>query len=763
VASPRALIAGPFLAFFSVSSLGRAADAVVVRVQNPLGAARASETIAVRLGDVKKLAPGLEPGRTVVGDEKGKVVLSQLVDTNGDDEPDELVFQSDLRASESKSFILQAGRRRTPAAADFKVYGRFVRERHDDFVWENDRTAHRMYGPDLEGWRKEPLTSSGVDVWLKRTKRLIANEWYQTDDYHTDRGDGADVYSVGKSRGCGGLGVWSGEKLHTSRNFVRSRVLANGPVRLVFELDYAPWDAGGVKVFETKRIVLDAGQTFERHESTFFLDGPARPLGIGLGIAKHVGGRAQFDRKTGVLTTWEPLTRANGSLGCAVVAAPKAIADYRETDTDFLVVTRGPTAYYAGFAWDAVGDARDERDWHEKAQALAREAAAPLRVTLAAGSPRASAELTPSWAVRACESLMAGEPNVLTSQWKYDVGLELRACQQAAEVTSDKRIGGWVKRTVDGMIDPEGNVGGGYELAEYNSDSVAMGKVVFDLYEDTKDPKDKARYRKALTTLRDQMRTHPRTKAGAFWHKQVYPYQQWLDGVFMTGPFLARYGHAFNEPALFDDVVHQVALAEKGTRDPKTGLLVHGYDESKKERWADSRTGRSAHFWGRAMGWYAMALVDVLELLPEGHPKRGEVLGVLGRLATAIAAVQDPSTGVWWQVLDAGPRAKNFRESSASAMFVYALSKAVRKGFIERAAFGPVAEKGYRGLLKEFVEVDARGRVTLKGVCKVAGLGGNPYRDGSYDYYVSTEVVSNDPKGLGALILASLERDELAR
>jgi len=736
---------------------------VLVRAKNPSATPRSAATLAVAVADAKRIAPGLDPKRMVVADGQGKVVLSQLVDLNGDDEPDEVVFQTDLKANEGKTFTLQTGRRKTPAAADFKVYGRFVRERHDDFVWENDRIARRVYGPDLETWTKEPLTSSGVDVWAKRTRRLVANEWYQTDDYHQDRGDGADVYSVGKSRGCGGLGVWVGDRLATSRNFVRSRVLANGPVRLIFELDYAPWDAGGVRVFETKRVTLDAGTSFDRFESRLSVDGPPRPFSVGIGIARHVGGRATLDRKTGVLASWEPLVRSNGSLGCAIVAAPRAIVDYKETETDFLLLTRGPTAYYAGFAWDGAGGARDERDWQAKVQTFAREVAAPVELTLGAGRPLSSPELTPSWAVRACESLIAEHPTVHTGEWRYDPGLELRACQLVAETTGDPRISQWVKRTIDGMVDADGNVLGGYRLEDYNSDHVNMGKVVFDLFEDTKDPRDKARYRKALALLREQMRTQPRTRTGAFWHKKIYPNQQWLDGVFMTGPFLARYGLMFNEPSLFDDVFHQITLAEKGTRDTKTGLLYHGYDESRKERWADPKTGRSQHFWGRAMGWYAMALVDVLEVLPESHAKRPEILAVLGRLATAIAAVQDGSTGVWWQVLDAPGRAKNYREASASAMFVFALSKAIRKGWLDRTTFLPVVERGYQGILRQFVDVDARGRVQLRSVCKVAGLGGTPYRDGSYDYYTSTEVVSNDPKGYGAFILASLERDELAR
>jgi unsaturated rhamnogalacturonyl hydrolase len=230
----------------------------------------------------------------------------------------------------------------------------------------------------------------------------------------------------------------------------------------------------------------------------------------------------------------------------------------------------------------------------------------------------------------------------------------------------------------------------------------------------------------------------------------------WLDGLYMASPFLAEFGTRFNEPGLLDDAAQQILLVEKHTRDAKSGLLHHGWDESKQQRWADPTTGASPQFWGRAMGWYAMAVVDVLDLLPMGHPQRPAVLDVLQRLAVSIAAVQDAATGVWWQVLDAGGRERNYREASASAMFVYALAKAVQRGWLDHRTFEPIALRGYRGIVDQFVEIDGQGYVNLKNVCKVAGLGGSPYRDGSYAYYTSTEVVPNDPKGIGAFLLASL-------
>lgn len=365
-----------------------------VSVTNPSAFARAKETLAISGAEIARHAPGFELKKALVVDAGGKPVLSQLVDTNGDDQPDELVFQVDLGARETKQLHLRQGERRTAAATDYKVYGRFVRERHDDFAWENDVVAHRMYGPDLETWAKDPLVSSGIDTWAKRTNRLVVNEWYMTDDYHQDQGDGADFYGVGKSRGCGGLGVWSGGKLYVSRNFTRSRVLANGPLRLIFELSYAPWDVPGVgRISETKRVTLDAGTPFNQFESTF--SGAQGALPLGVGIAKHAGGTVQIDVSQGSMRTWEPVKDskaiASGNLGCAVVLSPGAPLEAQNGELDHLAITATDTSghikYRVGSAWDRGGRVRDAEAWAKLVENLAAKAAAPLQVALAPATP----------------------------------------------------------------------------------------------------------------------------------------------------------------------------------------------------------------------------------------------------------------------------------------------------------------------------------------------------------------------------------------
>jgi rhamnogalacturonyl hydrolase YesR len=739
-------------------------DGVEVEVENPLAEARGPETIALKVSDLLRIVPALDPARLVVVDAAGRAVLSQLVDQNGDEAADELAFQTHFSAGETKKFRVQPGEREPFRVEDYKVYGRFVRERHDDFAFESDRVAHRMYGQDLETWKKEPLTSSGIDIWAKRSKRLVINDWYLTDDYHRDNGEGADLYSVKTARGCGGLGIWNAGKLLVSRNFIASRVLANGPIRLVFELDYAAYDSGSGKVAETKKITVDAGRNLNRFESRFEVESGARPAQVGLGIAKHAGGKATLEKELGLLRSWEPFKGDGGSVGCGIIASPETVDGLQQTELDSLLIASvpptGPVAYYAGFAWDKSGDFANEAAWVKYAQGFARALRAPLRISLSSAAERekASAEANAGWARRTCDWFMARRPDGLGETWEYDNGLILRGCEQLWLKTKEQKYFDYVKRSVDRLIAADGSIKG-YKLDDYNIDNINSGKLLFSLYSHAGDPKDKDRYTKALFLLRSQMKTHPRTSEGGFWHKKVYPHQMWLDGLYMAAPFLAQFAATFNEPSLYDDVAKQLLLMERHARDPKTGLLYHGWDESKQQRWANPQTGLSREFWGRSVGWYAMALVDVLDYLPEKHAKRAELLSVLQRLATALVAVQDKQRGVWWQVLDKPLGPRNYREASASAMFVYALSKGVRKGWLDEEKFELPAKRGYTGLVNEFAAVDKQGNVELRGICKVAGLGGNPYRDGSYEYYVSTDIASNDPKGLGAFILASVERE----
>lgn len=352
-----------------------------------------------------------------------------------------------------------------------------------------------------------------------------------------------------------------------------------------------------------------------------------------------------------------------------------------------------------------------------------------------------------AWAARMTESVLRRHP-VLHYRWDYTSGLMLTAIEQVWSRTGERRYFDYIKANIDRFVDASGDIDT-YDPDEFNLDQINMGKALFLLYRQT----GEERYKKALFKLRDQLRSHPRTREGGFWHKQIYPHQMWLDGLYMAAPFYARFAAEFDEPATFDDVVRQITLVHEHTRDPRTGLLYHGWDESRSQIWADRATGCSPHFWGRALGWYVMALVDVLDFLPHDHPGCARVLRILDG---TMAAVQDKETGLWHQVLDQGPRAGNYFEASASCMFVYAAAKGVRLGYLDRG-YLEVARRGFTGIIALLVAVDGEGGVHLNQVCQVAGLGGKDQRDGSFAYYVGEPVVTDDYKGVGAFILAAQE------
>jgi len=342
-----------------------------------------------------------------------------------------------------------------------------------------------------------------------------------------------------------------------------------------------------------------------------------------------------------------------------------------------------------------------------------------------------------------------------TVKWAYEQGVFLKGIEGVWLQTGNKKYFDYIKNYLDNLIADDGTIKG-YKEDDYNIDNVLLGREVLMLYQKLGTEK----YLKALKTLRHQLQTQPRTNEGGFWHKKRYPYQMWLDGLYMGEPFYAEYATAFHEDADFDDIANQFIYMESHARDAKTGLLYHGWDESKKERWADPKTGLSQNFWGRADGWYAMALVDVLDNMPVNHPKRKELLAILNRLAVAIKNYQNPETGLWYQVLDKATEKGNYLEASASCMFVYALAKGIRQGYLS-PNYKEAAEKGYNGIINRFIETESNGQVNLNGTVSVAGLGGNPYRDGSYQYYLSEKVVKNDAKGVGAFIQASVEMERL--
>jgi len=341
------------------------------------------------------------------------------------------------------------------------------------------------------------------------------------------------------------------------------------------------------------------------------------------------------------------------------------------------------------------------------------------------------------------------------AKWAYENGVFLMGLESLAARTGDEKYHAYVKSVIDSYLESDGTIKT-YNRDDYNLDNIQCGRLLLILYQRTKLEK----YRKAASLLMAQLEGQPRTQEGGFWHKKIYPFQMWLDGIYMASPFLAQYARIFDRPAGFDEVANQIVWIENHTRDNRTGLLYHGWDESRQMEWADPKTGCSKSFWGRAMGWYGMGIVDILEVMPEKHPRREAVRQVFQRLMGAVVSYQDRETGLWYQVVDQGKRDRNYLEASASSMFVYAMAKGIRLGYLDKI-LQTAAMRGYQGLVRTLIKTDPDGSVHLTQICSVAGLGGPQKRNGTFEYYMSEPVVANDLKGVGAFLMASMEVDKL--
>jgi unsaturated rhamnogalacturonyl hydrolase len=363
------------------------------------------------------------------------------------------------------------------------------------------------------------------------------------------------------------------------------------------------------------------------------------------------------------------------------------------------------------------------------------------------------------WSQRVADSAMARWPDGhidgpnAKPAFKYELGTLLQGIDDVYLNTADPRYYNYMKSAVDELVTADGAIPT-YKPEENQLDSILMGRQLLRLYGVTQNK----RYLKAATLLYDQLQKQPRTASGGYWHKQRYPNQMWLDGLYMAEPFRAEYASISHHPEEFSDITRQFALVAEHMRDAKTGLLYHGWDESKEQRWANKKTGLSQEIWGRAMGWYMMALVDTLDYYSSDDAGRKQLLAILGEEAAALVSVQDAKTGLWYEVLDKGTAKGNYLESSCSSMFVYALAKGVRRGYLPER-YLTAAERGYTGILKHFISIAPESDVSVTGTVKVGGLGGEPYRDGTYAYYLSEKVVSNDPKGVGPFIMAATEME----
>lgn len=345
------------------------------------------------------------------------------------------------------------------------------------------------------------------------------------------------------------------------------------------------------------------------------------------------------------------------------------------------------------------------------------------------------------------EMIRENKPN----KWNYIDGCMITAILQLYEITGEQKYFDFAKEFIDFFVQEDGTIKT-YNVKEYNLDNINTASNLFLLYDKTGDEK----YKKALDLVRTQLDTMPRTKENSFWHKDIYPNQVWLDGLYMAEPFYMRYETRFNKMGKCNDVIHQFENVEKYMKDPKTGLYYHGYDESREMYWADPETGCSPNFWLRALGWFSLALVETAQATDESlYYEKRYLQTLLENLADALKPYQDVS-GMFYQVVNRADAKGNYLETSGTALIAYAILKAVRLGFLA-PRYAEIGEKAFDGIVEKYLSRDDDGQLKLSGICLVAGLGGKNHRDGSLDYYFSEPVVENEAKGVAPFLLAYTE------
>lgn len=368
-------------------------------------------------------------------------------------------------------------------------------------------------------------------------------------------------------------------------------------------------------------------------------------------------------------------------------------------------------------------------------------------------------------------------------RWSYVMGIELEAMLDTYLIYGGEKIMDYCQEYTDTMITNKGEIRN-YNLLDYNLDNIRTGHFVSRMYQLRPEKKNL----KAIKTMMKQLDSQPRTVADkVFWHKAIYAYQVWLDGIFMGLPYRSLTASMLYSKKkarkIYDDAVNQISITYDRTFDPKTGLNRHAYDENRNMFWSDKQTGLSQHCWGRAQGWYSMALIELLDVMPADYARRSELIALLEKDLDAIIKWQDAETGLWYQVMDQPGREGNYLESTCSSMFAYVLMKAHRKGYLGEK-YRDAGMKAYNGIIKHFIKVNPDNTISLTQCCEVAGLGPgispqveealikinpknkakeNLRRDGSYAYYLSEPIRDNDAKGVGPFIWASLEMERIEK
>lgn len=733
---------------------------------------------------------------------------SQTVDTDGDGALDSLLLAADFAPAERKQFVVSSDstivkpalKKQTQAEISIKEGGEWEGKEYvggefknvtsvtpppqysDHSYWiryegpgiESDKVAYRIY---LD-WR------NGFDIFGKKVNepvlQKIGLDGYKS--YHDNADWGVDVLKVGKSLGMGGFGFWNGKNVDlVAQTDSRSATITNnGDLYSGFKINYNGWQVNNQKLDMTAHFTMTAGSRLVKVN----LNKTERLPNMAIGLVKHPGTTLlEGNQETSgyawtYVASWgkQSLSGEDDHLGMAVVFRRDDRAQQTEDANSYVSVMKdkgNKVEYYFLAAWEHELDGvKTEADFKayldREVLRLTKEPRVRFESTLSAQAKKETltADAALKWAKALADSELErktlnyhyqgwDENRRRSGKFEYDVaGLQIMALQALNEVSPDQRYVDAAETVTGSFIADDGTIHT-FQPDLFSIDLTKPGDVIILLEQRTGAEK----YRKAVDFLRENLKRHPRTSGGAFWHRVTYPNQLWLDGVYMGMPFLAQYAVTYEtgeqQHESFKEAVHEFVIAREKMRDSETGLYYHVWDESKQASWADKETGLASQFWLRGIGWYAMALVDVLDYLPESETElRKTLIDITQELAADLVNYQDAETGTWWQIMDKPGAIANYRESSGSAMLTYFYAKAVNKGYLPET-YRAVAVKSYQGLINEFITLHKDGKVSMTDQCLVAGLGFG--RDGSYDYYMTERIYANDAKGNGPFIFAGVE------
>jgi rhamnogalacturonyl hydrolase YesR len=734
----------------------------------------------------------------------GKALLpSQLIDDDGDGENDSLVLNAGFGPAQSRTLSIArtdsptaAFDKRTQAEISIKQGGAWEERKYIGGTFRNVQavtpppayTDHsefiRYEGPgiesDLVGYRVYLDWRNGFDIFGKKTPRMVLQDVGQDgyDSYHEMADWGMDVLKVGDAAGMGGYGFWDGEKMHRVADVQQRsvRILDNGPVYSQLEILYQGWNVDSAQTDLSARLAMQAGSRLVRTrlQLTEALDN------IAVGIVKHPGTTLlQGDLEISghawtYVGSWGRQSLNDDHLGMMLLFRRQDRSKQTEDEHNYISVLQprnGKVEYYFGAIWEQEpAGITTEEAFRKLLEREAEKLTMPLRQQLktaqtaaeigddfdAADAIELARRLGHSEMSRNGDSLAYGGYDTVSNRdaaWRYTTGLLAQALDDLSQAGAGDEYAEWARKTIDSYITEEGDIRT-YKLKDFNIDKINSGKMLLRLYQRHGDEK----YLKAANHLREQLAAHPRTSEGAFWHKERYPWQLWLDGVYMGMPFLAHHAVISGDDAGLEEAVNEFAISRRHLRDEDTGLYFHAWDEKKEQSWADPDTGLSRHFWSRGMGWYAMALVDVLDFIPPHRADlREPLIENIAELAEALLVYR--SEQGWLQITDMPGAAGNYPEASGSSMFVYMLAKAVNKGYLGEE-YRQVAADAFEDVARHFLNVETDGSISLENICAVAGLGFG--RDGSYRYYMSEPVMRNDPKGTAPFIMAGIQVSRLS-